>query len=209
MPQSLKHYRLQSYSIRDLFAIVTISALLASIFATWHNEQLQRRERERLQHKQDLFWEHCGFSAYRGDDYQVDTIIAFDLPSNRYSITDLKLPDTVKRIVIRRGQFNDECAVGLDSLPNLELLVLSDTLITDDAMQVISNCKRLRFLNITNTAVSDASIDLIATMDRLEAVYIEGTSISEAGAKRLRTNQKGQNTLMNGNGSKGSGLVGE
>ena len=175
------------YSLKVLFLFVTVSVIFASIMLAWMTARLQQQKRERLQREEDLFWRSTGYSVLRKDNSQPEIVLAFDLPSSRYAIRDLKLPDSIATVVVGRGVFDDQTAVGLDALPNLELLVVIDTAITDDAMRIISNCRRVRVLNVMNNpGISDASVDLITAMEELEVVYIEGTGISKDGAKRLR-----------------------
>ena len=185
--RGLRDGRMARYSLRGLLLFVTVSAIFVSLMVPWMTARLDQQTREHLQREQDLFWRSTGYSVLRKDHSQPEIVLALDLPSSRYAIRDLKLPDSITTVVIRRGVFDDETAVGLDTLPNLKLLVVMDTAITDDAMRIISNCRRVRVLNIMNNrGISDASVDLIAAMGELEVVYIEGAGISRDGAKRLR-----------------------
>ncbi|MBC8870737.1 MAG: hypothetical protein H8E44_15045 [Planctomycetes bacterium] len=70
--------------------------------------------------------------------------------------------------------------------PELGLLYLDDTKLTDEGMRYLSRLPKLRLLTIPGTRVTNASIDTLAAMPSLMQVYAYDTQIDEASPEWLR-----------------------
>jgi Leucine-rich repeat (LRR) protein len=75
----------------------------------------------------------------------------------------------------------------LEALVNLEVLDLSNTPVSDDALEALRALPKLRELRLGLAGnIHDRSVPLLLGMARLEAVYLTGSGLSPQGIEQLR-----------------------
>ncbi|MEZ6144196.1 MAG: hypothetical protein R3B91_01935 [Planctomycetaceae bacterium] len=79
----------------------------------------------------------------------------------------------------------DEELRALEKLPELEILDLSGTQISDSGVASISGLVFLRTLSLSNTAISDQSLKHLLPLADLRELYLMGTQITDDGLKLL------------------------
>lgn len=76
---------------------------------------------------------------------------------------------------------------GLDNIPAIEHLDLTDTEIDDDGVARLSACRRLRCLSLIGTNVSDASSPVLKRLLQLQELNLTNTRVSARAVRDLRT----------------------
>jgi Leucine-rich repeat (LRR) protein len=75
----------------------------------------------------------------------------------------------------------------LKMLVNLETLDLSNTPVSDDALEALRTLPKLRELRLGLAAnIHDRSVPVLLDMPRLESVYLAGSGLTEQGIEQLR-----------------------
>lgn len=74
----------------------------------------------------------------------------------------------------------------LTRLKSLRMVILSDSDVSDEDIQLLPKIPGLRHIWMTNTSLTDQCVDDLARIDRLEIVKLDGTEISVEGIERLR-----------------------
>ncbi len=69
--------------------------------------------------------------------------------------------------------------------PNLDWLILTSSLISDDSLRDLSHCPHLRALNLTYTQITDDGLKHLAELKNLEALTVEGTEFTDDGLRNL------------------------
>ena len=64
--------------------------------------------------------------------------------------------------------------------------MLDSTAASDRTMDQLMQVDQLRILHISNTLVTDAAVESIAAIQGLQGVYMSGTGITLAGATKLK-----------------------
>lgn len=82
---------------------------------------------------------------------------------------------------------NMNSIAAIDS--HLVWLNLSNTKITNKALNILSSCKNMIKLNLTNTSVNDGCIDAINQFPTLSYLNIVGTAITDNGLMQLKPNK--------------------
>lgn len=84
-----------------------------------------------------------------------------------------------------RSDFDDENAVCLNGLANLERLYLDHTCITDAGLENISELPRLKELTLDYTQLSDVGLQHLAGLTNLEHLGLGGTQVTNVGLTYL------------------------
>lgn len=74
---------------------------------------------------------------------------------------------------------------GLDNIPNIENLDVSDTDLDDIAMPQLGRLMRLKHLSLVGTSITDESLQHLATLPQLKELNLGYTQISDDGLRRL------------------------
>lgn len=82
-------------------------------------------------------------------------ITAMEIPSNAATLTDLSLIPFIKELTIHDA--NVDSLGSLSSLAELESLTVTNTIISDDDLQVIASLPRLTSLTLSGCSLSDIS----------------------------------------------------
>jgi hypothetical protein len=95
------------------------------------------------------------------------------------------------------GQVGDKEMELLKPLAaNITELDLSDTKITDAAMETVATFQRLTRLNISNTGVSDTGLASLKTLTSLDYFAAHSTGVSDAGLETLKSLRKLKNVYL-------------
>jgi predicted Ser/Thr protein kinase len=99
---------------------------------------------------------------------------------------DRSLPGrpVVQVVLSGRPATDDDLAV-LSAFPDLEVLDLSRTQVTDAGMRRLAGLKRLRELVLFKTAVGDAGMQAVGQLTALETLELQFTGVGDAGLGRL------------------------
>lgn len=88
--------------------------------------------------------------------------------------------------MVNASSFSDKNAMLLEKLaPQIMWLILSDTKITDEGLNLLKQCANATKLNLKNTAITNASVPKIGTLKKLEYLNIVGTKINDEGLLEL------------------------
>lgn len=79
---------------------------------------------------------------------------------------------------------------------NITELDLSDTKITDAAMQIVGTFPRLTKLNISGTAVTDAGVASLKGLTNLDYLAAHSTGVSDAAVETLKSMKKLKNVFL-------------
>lgn len=67
----------------------------------------------------------------------------------------------------------------IEGLPNLELIQLSGSNITDDELRHVSGAMRLRLIGLNDTAITNEGLKYLADLPELETIYFQRTKITQ------------------------------
>jgi Leucine-rich repeat (LRR) protein len=74
----------------------------------------------------------------------------------------------------------------LMQVPQLDFLDLNGTLVTDAGLEYVGQLPRLRWLHLDGTLVTDAGLEHIKQLTRLEELFLTGTRVTDAGLEHLK-----------------------
>lgn len=130
-------------------------------------------------------------------EFDVDLAFLSDLPSLRYlGIRDSNLTNAQLQQILSDLGFLNQLDVGmsnvssldfLHSMPELEVLRLDATRITDEDIQSIRILEKLRVLEVGWTDISDTSVDVLLEIKGLQRLDIRRTRLTEDGVQRLKS----------------------
>lgn len=88
--------------------------------------------------------------------------------------------------MVNASSFSDKNAMLLEKLaPQIMWLILSDSKISDEGLNLLKQCANATKLNLKNTAITNASVPKIGTLKKLEYLNIVGTKINNEGLLEL------------------------
>lgn len=88
--------------------------------------------------------------------------------------------------MVNASSFSDKNAMLLEKLaPQIMWLILSDSKISDEGLNLLKQCANATKLNLKNTAITNASVPKIGTLKKLEYLNIVGTKINDEGLLEL------------------------
>jgi hypothetical protein len=160
-------------------AISAVLAAVAAAFAWWLYASHRAAERE---------------LAAKAELAQLGALVVMDAQRkhvNSVNLSTLKSPETLNQAIARLPalsrikslnvdgtQFGNEHAATVGRLTHLQDLVLSNTSITDIALQKLSSLSRLTTIHLANTAITNAGMPSLAELRSLKIVDISGTKIT-------------------------------
>lgn len=95
-----------------------------------------------------------------------------------------ELPD-LKVLSLNNTQVSDAGLKHLKRLTNLKILWLDNTQITDSGLEHLKGLTNLEYLTLRNTQVSDAGLDHLEGLTNLKVLYLDNTQVTDEGGKRL------------------------
>lgn len=88
--------------------------------------------------------------------------------------------------MVNASSFSDKNAMLLEKLaPQIMWLILSDSKISDEGLNLLKQCANATKLNLKNTVITNASVPKIGTLKKLEYLNIVGTKINDEGLLEL------------------------
>ena len=153
----------------------------------WDGRELTKRDIEetaKLQHLQNL-----GLSKTNIQDDDLGKMA--DLSITEYLVLDntsitgssfhkLSAAKNLKKLVLNGSAFDDRNMSALAAaFPNLEVLILRDTSISDASLKELIRCP-LTFVRLENTAIGDQGVRYLAEIPTLTFVGLANTKVSDA-----------------------------
>ncbi len=83
------------------------------------------------------------------------------------------------------GVFIDDDLAHLRGLPELELLFLQDTQVSDAGLVHLRKLRKLRWLVLFDRKVTDSGLEQLKVLSNLEYLYLDGTLITDDGLSQL------------------------
>jgi serine/threonine protein kinase/Leucine-rich repeat (LRR) protein len=104
------------------------------------------------------------------------------------------LPEDLSRVfqieVSNTPLLRNEDLAGLVDFPKLEILYLSGTPLTDDALIYIGQLHQLRDLTLFSTRITDAGLAHLRNLTKLQSLHLAMTDITDDGLSHLATMQQ-------------------
>lgn len=100
-----------------------------------------------------------------------------------------RLPQ-LKILGLSQTEITDEGLRHLSHLEDLYQITLYKTKVTDAGLQHLGTLDRLAYLTLTDTEVSDEGLRHLAGLERLRYVWARSTKVTEQGAAMLREARK-------------------
>lgn len=92
-------------------------------------------------------------------------------------------PVTMVNLAGRRAsaQKLDELMVQMEAVPNLRVLDLNRTAVSEQSLVHLQSMKELRKLSLWDTQITDAGLTHLHTLNQLESLSLRNTRVSDAG----------------------------
>ena len=71
-------------------------------------------------------------------------------------------------------------------LPDIEVLLLESTDVTDAGLATLNRLKRLQYLSLSDTQVSDAGLEHLKGLNQLHALRLNNTRVTDTGLEHLK-----------------------
>ena len=84
-----------------------------------------------------------------------------------------------------RDEFGDDEATYLKELPNLEILSLSNTQVSDAGLEHLKGLTNLKILWLDNTQITGSGLEHLKGLTNLEWLSLRNTQVSDAGLEHL------------------------
>jgi len=98
----------------------------------------------------------------------------------------LEIKDQLTWLDLSDSNLTDDMAQVISQFSNLTKLKIQNTQITDESIQLMGSLMNLNVLNIYNTSVTDESIASLSELSQLEKLYVWQTQISKEGINELK-----------------------
>jgi hypothetical protein len=92
---------------------------------------------------------------------------------------------TAKQIDLSKSDLTDAGLARLASLPQLEILYIAWTKVTDAGMKHLARARRLRHLDLFATPIGDESLKRLAQLPDLESLKLGYSDVSERGLRNV------------------------
>lgn len=117
----------------------------------------------------------------------ADSVLLNDLKKINIAVVPIAAGSNFLEVnAINMPTFGDNDAAKIGKIaPQIKWLVLSETQITDAALDNILGCENLEKINLKNTSVTNASILKINKLKKISYLNIVGTKINDAGLLQL------------------------
>ncbi len=126
-----------------------------------------------------------GFDAWAG--YPIGTLVVNGCRISHIGWERISRLGHLSRLYANSCPLSDESLAALAGRhPELELLNLDGTQLTDAGIEHLLALKQLRFLSFRDTAVSDEAVPKLAKLTSLKSLGLRNTKLSAAGIDRLR-----------------------
>ncbi len=88
-------------------------------------------------------------------------------------------------VLLRGTHVGDLCLPSIVKLPDLRVLDLSRTQVTDDGMSALAHQRTLTWLLIMDTAVTDEGVARLEGLSSLQNLTLKGSKVTDKGKARL------------------------
>ena len=159
------------FSLRTLLILTTIVAIPCA----WLGRKIEQKRRERNAVR--AIAEKFGLAQY---DYEIAHQSEPSGPAWLRRLFGDNLFSEVTAVSLTGGSHDDDDLAVLDDLPNIHLLDLQDTNVTDAGLAHLSGLSELERLNLKGTpAVGNAGCRYLSGLGRLKWLDLSGTKTSE------------------------------
>jgi len=86
----------------------------------------------------------------------------------------------------RKAKMDKATLDRLGRLPRIGTLILQDTPITDEGLQLLANLTQLQHLSLAKTQITDAGLQYLKAMTQLEWLNLDSTRVSDAGLEQIK-----------------------
>ncbi|MDO4570006.1 MAG: hypothetical protein Q4D38_06475 [Planctomycetia bacterium] len=93
----------------------------------------------------------------------------------------------MRKMNLRGNYIGGDALEACKNMPNLNLLIVSETFVDDSGVAHLENLTKLETLDLWNTLISDAAAESIAKITSLKKLSVVGTQISDAGVAQIAT----------------------
>ena len=117
----------------------------------------------------------------------ADSVFLIALKKINMAVVPISLGSNFLEVnAINAPGFGDKDAAVIEKVaPQTKWLMLSETQITDAALDNIVGCENLEKMNLKNTSISNASITKVNKLKKISYLNIVGTKITDAGLLQL------------------------
>lgn len=194
---SSRSFGWKRYSLRSLFALMTVSSLVLGAWSVYVNPyRLQARSLAEVNRLQGLVqfeaadgpaWHRWMVVTLLGNDAFVH-VTKVDLAGRNIddqvlrSLTGLT---HLKELSLDYTKITDDGMPAIRSMPELNTLSLRYTPVSDRSTGVLSGLPKLSKLLLTGTKLSDGTVVELGKMSSLSELYVRWTRITDDGASKL------------------------
>jgi uncharacterized membrane protein len=117
----------------------------------------------------------------------ADSVLLSNLKKTKIAVVSIALGSNFLEVnAINTPTFGDNDAAKIGKIaPQIKWLMLSETQITDAALDNMLGCENLEKMNLKNTSITNASITKINKLKKISYLNIVGTKITDAGLLQL------------------------
>ena len=177
-----------TFSLRTLLILTLVSSVVLGVLGA--RARTARKQKQAV----DKILELGGSVRYDGS-YSLNRggLIRALMPSSWEQPLRQRLGndyfDTVVEVDFFRAGIDDQSIEVLRGVPNIEILHLGMTKITDNALWEVRNLKYLRRLTLQVTRVTDEGLPRLKKLKRLEYVILPSTTgkVTSEGIEQLQT----------------------
>ena len=165
--------RWYQFRLRTLFIAILVLSLPLSWFAV--RMEKARRQRVAVEEIERL-----------GGDVRYEFLEDLTTPKWQRRFLGQDFFGKVNSVFIVSSGFDDDKATCLTGLPDLELLTLDLTQISDHGLRYIEELTSLRILSLSDLEITDAGLEHLEGLIRLKDLDLSRTPITDAGLVHLR-----------------------
>lgn len=169
------------FSMRTLLLVVFALCVALAAFELATRKARKRRELEAT-------WMRRGAIVFFNDNGEID-YVAFTDPDRDFTSEDFRLLRAHPEITILGlddTRVTDADLQFLNGLPKLRMLLLTNTQITDTGVAHLANLPSLRFVILPGTRVTDEGLEHLLKLPNLRGLNLENTQVTQQRIDRLR-----------------------
>jgi hypothetical protein len=204
--------RWYQYRLRTLLIVVTIVAVLCSLFAAITQSARQQKKAIAAIRKCSgwVYYDYqmCGedgcslwvdglmggpppdlnpWSKYVGVDlfHSVECVFCNNPKVDDEIFEPLRSLPKLKRLDLRNTQVSDSGLKCLGEMPSLKSLILVGSPIGDEGLKCLHGMRNLRDLDLTNTKITDKGLENLQELTQLDGLILDNTKITDSGLAHI------------------------
>ncbi|MEM6688778.1 MAG: hypothetical protein AAF664_05075 [Planctomycetota bacterium] len=157
--------------------LIAVLAIISAIIEAKTREFRKRRHTE--SHLYSMGATHVGFNPA-----SEPTWVSFAFPSD---LEEISLYQSIEQVDFAGASLSDEAIEGISRLNHISCLHMTQGCkVTDTQIALLADNACIEVLRLTNSSVSDNAIPAIASIKCLKSVDLSGTPVTKAGAAKLK-----------------------